>query len=244
MWDPCGPLGVATSVPLRRSRRTRTACSRSGLRLTAVAEHGLGLERRVRRSAPGARPAPAATNSENVTTAETGLPGSPNTSDRAAAAEPGRLAGLERDAPEHLLDAEVGERRLDVIVRADRYPAGDDHDVGVVERRGEPGLGRRAIVGQPAARTRRSRPRGRERVEHRRVRVVDLARARAARRERGARRRCTAPGPSGAGTRSARPRPAATAAPSSAAPRRGAGAEHGLARAHVLAGAAEMVAGA
>ena len=65
-----------------------------------------------------------------VTIAETGLPGSPKTSGRAAAyAEVGRLAGPQRDAPEDLLDAERVERRADVVVLADRDAAADDRDI-------------------------------------------------------------------------------------------------------------------
>ena len=58
-------------------------------------------------------------------------------------AEPGRLAGPQRDAPEALLDAQLGERRLDVVVRADRDAAGDDDHIGGVEalREGGPGAG-------------------------------------------------------------------------------------------------------
>ena len=41
-------------------------------------------------------------------------------------AEPGRLAGPQRDAPEDLLDAERRERRPDVVVLADRDAAADD----------------------------------------------------------------------------------------------------------------------
>ena len=176
MWEPCGPLGMATSFPSRRSRRTRIACSRSGLRRTAVPSTASGSSR-----GSSVRPWSAAsagrTNSENVTTADTGLPGQPEYERRSAAAEPGRLTRLERDSPEHLLDAELGERRLDVIVRADRNPARDDHDVGGLERLREPGLGGRAIVGESPCRPDDRALRGGERIEHRRVRIVDLARA-------------------------------------------------------------------
>ena len=87
-----------------------------------------------------------------MTTAETGLPGSPNTSVVAAAAEPGRLARLERDPPEHLLDAELGQRRLDVVVRADRDAAGDDHHVRGLERGRDALLRGVVVVGQPPRR--------------------------------------------------------------------------------------------
>ena len=52
----------------------------------------------------------------------------------AARAEPGGLAGTKAHAPEALLDAELAKRGLHVVVRADRHAAGDDHDVGLVER--------------------------------------------------------------------------------------------------------------
>ena len=86
---------------------------------------------------PEARASAGRANRWNVTIAETGLPGRPNTSVPSRRAEPGRLPGLKPHAPEALLDAELGERRLDVVVRADGHAAADAHDVGRVERGGE-----------------------------------------------------------------------------------------------------------
>ena len=48
---------------------------------------------------------------------------------RRRAPERERLAGLDRDAPEPQL-AELGERLLDEVVRADRDAAAGDDDVG------------------------------------------------------------------------------------------------------------------
>ena len=70
-------------------------------------------------------------NSAMPTIADSGLPGRPNTSVLAAAAEPQRLAGLDPHAPEDLLDAARLERGLDVVVRADRDAAGDDQHVAL-----------------------------------------------------------------------------------------------------------------
>ena len=73
------------------------------------------------------------TNRWKVTIADTGLPGSPKTRRAVGRGVPNQvgLPGPQRDAPEDLLDAELGERRLHVVVRPDRDPAGHDDDVGV-----------------------------------------------------------------------------------------------------------------
>ena len=70
-----------------------------------------------------------------------------------AQAAPGRAPGLHRDAPEQLLDAERGQRGLDVIARPDRDAAGGDHDVRLA----------RARARAPRASPRRRRARARSR---------------------------------------------------------------------------------
>ena len=51
-----------------------------------------------------------------------------------AQAAEGRATRLHGQPPEQLLDAERGQRRLDVVARADRHAAGGDDDVGRLER--------------------------------------------------------------------------------------------------------------
>ena len=82
------------------------------------------------------------------------VPGKPEDERAVADAEPRRLSGLEPDAPEALFDAELGERRLDVVVRADRHAAADAHDVGRRERARQRRLRRRRS--RRPARSRRS----------------------------------------------------------------------------------------
>ena len=146
----CASPGARSASP--RARRRRRARARRSGTCAAVGRPGGAA----RRAGTVAAPAPASpcrrrsagsTKSRKQTTTESGLPGSPNTSVRAAAAEPQRLAGLDPHAPEHLLDAAGLERGLDVVVRADRDAAGDDQHV----------------ARQAAPRPRRGSPRGRRR---------------------------------------------------------------------------------
>ena len=75
------------------------------------------------RAAAGSRPSSTSTSGRisrcSPTSADSGLPGQAE-HDRAGRRAPGpdRLARLDRHAPEQLLDAERGERRLDVVARA------------------------------------------------------------------------------------------------------------------------------
>ena len=101
----------------------------------------------LRRLVPDSAASAGRTNRWNVTIAETGLPGQAE-HERAPSrghAEPGRVPGPQRDAPEDLLDAELRERRLDVVVRADRNASADD------QRR--PRQRRRAIASTVASRS-------------------------------------------------------------------------------------------
>ena len=148
--DRVGAAGRLRVVPRRGSPWTR-------------ARAGLG--------APASRAIAGRTKSRKVTIAETGLPGSPKTS-VPAAATPNQvgLAGLQRHPPEDLLDAERGERRLDVVVLADRDAAADRPRA----RRRAP----RSIAARVASRSSRT--------------CVDRARARRPRARRQRRRACSA----------------------------------------------------
>ena len=174
-----------------------------------------------------------------MTIADTGLPGRPKTSFAVARAEPGGLAGR-ADAPEALLDAELGQRGLHVVVRAHRHAAGHDHDVGVLERAASAARVASRVVGH-APRATSSAP------------AADLGARRI-----GVRARRSAPGASGspglgelvAGDEHGHAR--ARAQRELGAPQRGSNAELGgaepvprpstrHARAHVLARAADVV---
>ena len=85
-----------------------------------------------------------------MTIADTGLPGSPKTSVPPRTPNHVGLPGPQRDAPEALLDAELGERGLDVVVRADRHAAREDHDVGGLERLADRVARRAGVVGHVA----------------------------------------------------------------------------------------------
>ena len=116
MCELCGPVACACQPSSRSSSRQRTACIRVASALAGLGQrrdraHALrALDRR-------ARAAPGRANSTNVTNEETGLPGRPNTSVAPRDAERGRLAGPQRDAGRSAIcDAELGERRADVVV--------------------------------------------------------------------------------------------------------------------------------
>src|SRR5205807_2236 len=92
--------------------------------------------------------------------------------------EPRRAARLEREPPELLLDAELGETRTDVVVRAYRDAAAHDGDVDAVQRL-LGGLARlRCVVACSAgAEDLRAAAAG-ERRDRERARVADRARPR------------------------------------------------------------------
>ena len=194
MCEPWRSVGHASSTPsaqhhpcarsaTRRARRRRPRTSLEIRNVVRLSDGPAGSPRRPRskrgpgvasRRAGGA--ARAATNIAVPTIADSGLPGSPNTSVRAAAPEPQRLAGLDPHAPEDLLDAARLEGGLDVVVRADRDAAGDDQDVALQAaprpRRGWPRSRRR-----PAGAATTVGARGLDqRADHERVGLVDLAR--------------------------------------------------------------------
>src|SRR5205823_5772526 len=105
-----------------------------------------------------------------------GVPGQAEDERVASYPERDRLSRLDRDAPEHLLDAELALDRADEIVLADRDSAGGHEDIGAetpLERRPQ-----RLLV----VRCRRLRHylcagRLERRGEHEAVRLVDLPRA-------------------------------------------------------------------
>jgi hypothetical protein len=158
----------------------------------------------------------------------------------AARPEPGRLARLERHAPEVLVDAELGQRGLDVVVRTDRHTARDHDHVGGLQRPAERLDRVGAVVAHDLPRDHaraRALGLGRERVG---VRVADLPGGERA----GARLdQLVAGGQDG--------HPGSRAAQHVGAPQCGqraqlgraqvvAGAEHPLAGGHVLTGAADV----
>ena len=243
--EPWAPVGVARSVP-------SLAVEPDAQRLRAPApRHVRGQRARARAAAAASAPCSARSagraNSTNVTKLETGLPGRPKTSWRAARPEPRRLARLQVDAPEALLDAERRERRLDVVVRPDRHAAGERR------RRRASSSAAASAASVACARRRATAARARHRRRPRArasaasvggVRVVDLAGRRAPRPAGAARRRCRgSPRAGGARTRACAA-PAPTATPSSPAPSTRPGAQHDAAGAQVLAGAAHVLAGA
>ena len=127
-----------------------------------------------RRRAASARA--GATSRCSPTSADSGLPGSPSTiAPVGRTTGPDRLARLDRDAPEQLLDAERRQRRLDVVARADGHAAARHDEIGLERARRTAAPSPRAC----RARGRRARPSQPNDVsvpaEEQRVRVVHLA---------------------------------------------------------------------
>ena len=180
MCEPCGPVGVARAPSVVDAHAHRLVAL--GVALDGDGE-ARAAPRRARGGALQRRAAPGAAKSTKVTKAETGLPGRPNTSALGARTPnhvglPGRSATRQKSSSH----AERRERGLDVVVRADRHAAGDEHDVGLVERAAQRGHGRARGRRPRAARRRpRRRPRAASAASVERVGVVDLARAPAAR---------------------------------------------------------------
>ena len=129
---------------VRRARRSAASCGRRPARTGTASRAGTTVG--AAPASPCIRRSAGPTKSRKQATVESGLPGRPKTSVASAAAEPQRLAGLEPDAPEHLLARPRLERRLDVVVRADRNAAA--HEQHVAGQRGlDGGARRRAVVG-------------------------------------------------------------------------------------------------
>jgi hypothetical protein len=116
-----------------------------------------------------------------------GVAGKPDDDLLSLHAAPGRAAGLHCEPPEQLLDAERGQRGLDVIARPDRHATGGDDDIGLLERLREC-LARRAGVVADAldGHDVRTRLRAARRDEDA-VRLVNLAVSRGSRARRASR---------------------------------------------------------
>ena len=117
MCDSCPVSGSSTT----RSPSTR-ARARSELVALGVAPHGAPErarpERRARaRATPCSASSAGRTKSSKPTSDETGLPGSPKTSVRPRTPNATGLPGPHGDAPEDLLDAELGLGRAHEVVR-------------------------------------------------------------------------------------------------------------------------------
>ena len=162
------------SVPSDASSRTRTACVASAPR------HVLGQHAPRSRGGSGSAPCSASSagraNSTNVTKLETGLPGRPKTSCAPRVPNQVGLPGCRSTRQKRSATPSAVERRLDVVVRPDGHAARE-------RRRRRPARAPpRARPPSPRA-CRRRRPRSttsapacaRERGQHGRVRVVDLA---------------------------------------------------------------------
>ena len=201
---PAGASPVAGRRPARSRRRAAAwtirceSCGAGRVQLHPLgpghepAAHGVvACRQRAHRLRPAARPGAAAARRALIARerradeqleadeARDRVPGQPE-DERAGRgdAEPERLARLVGDPPEHLLDAERGQRRLDVVVRPDRDAARRDDDVGRLDRARRAsasvaarssGTTRRATTSTPG----RGRP---ARHDRRQVRLVDLAR--------------------------------------------------------------------
>ena len=104
-----------------------------------------------------------------------GIAGKPEHERRVAHAERDRLAGLDRHAPEDLLDAELRGDAAHEVVRSNRHAARADDDVGLQRSRERIAMRvlvvahRREPFDVGAVRAKRG-------LEHRPVRLVDLAR--------------------------------------------------------------------
>ena len=144
--EPWPSVGVASSTP---------SAARVSAEVSSVVRPSAGAAATARRTGTNAGAAlgfalqaPQRRTDEEQEAGDGGerVAGQPEHEQVVAPAEPQRLARLEPDAPEVLLHAGVLERRLDVVVRADRHAAGDEQDIAA--RRGLDGGARRlAVVG-------------------------------------------------------------------------------------------------
>ena len=180
MCDSWPDSGSRTTPSRSRRDRARTNSSRASFRRSADAStprstRGSGSSQTLQRAQRRLDEELAADERRHRVSRQ------PEHERRAADAERDRLPRLDRDAPEHLLDAELGLDLPHEIVRPDRDAARRDEDV-----RREP-----ALRAPPGAPTRRRRPTGSSSMsapdggergrEHEPVRLVDLAGRRAGR---------------------------------------------------------------
>ena len=165
-------------------------------------------------------------NSENVTAADTGLPGSPNTRRPPSVPNQVGLPGCSATPQNTSSTPSAASAGLTWSWGPTDTPPETTTTLGALERLAERGLGDRAVVGKPRASRRRSRrswspaPRASARWS------CGSRPGPAARRARAAHRRCTGPRRAACARRRPSPRPRRTAAPSSTAPSRRARAEH------------------
>ena len=147
--DCCALVGATTRPSASSARRTRIIWSRRGLRFTDSARRAVRAPGLRTRTLQRAQRGPCEELEGDHR--RDGVARQPEHQRRPAGAEPGRLAGLEAHPPEALLDAELGQRRLDVVVRADRHAAAHADHVRRVERSGERRSGRAGVVRDVAA---------------------------------------------------------------------------------------------
>ena len=143
---PLPPRGRSCATPGRRSarariaspsrcrRRARTNSSRCGFRRNGAPSTPVRVAR-LRVRAPCRARSAGRTKTSAPTSDDTGFPGSPKTSVSPAHAERERLPGLDRDAPEDLLDAELGSDTSNEVVRTHRDAARGDEHVRLEARR-------------------------------------------------------------------------------------------------------------
>ena len=139
MWDSRPLSGLRSTPSSPRLIRARTSSSRCGSRRMEAASLP-GSKRGCGSSAPSRASSAGTTSSRQVTSDDTGLPGKPEHERPVPDPERDRSAGLDRDAPEHLLDAELGLHPADEVVRAHRHAAGRHEHVGI-----EAALQRRSV---------------------------------------------------------------------------------------------------
>ena len=163
----------ARSQPSRRRLRARTSSSRPGLRRTGAASGAGRTRARVADALERQHRGP----DEELEADERRDRVARQAEDerRAAHAEGDRLARLDRDAPEHLLDAELGRDAAHEIVRPDRHAARGHEHVRLEPARERLAVSRLGVVRPCPSRSAEApaRERGHEQG---RVRLVDLAR--------------------------------------------------------------------
>ena len=128
-WEPWRGSGVATQP---RSSQLEPTADRVGAvgRLLVVGAEPRGDAARGRLAA-GQREQRGADEEQEGRHHRDRVAGQAEDEGAVAGPEPGRAARFQRHPPEDLLDAEVRERRLDVVVLADRDAAADDRHVGL-----------------------------------------------------------------------------------------------------------------
>ncbi len=184
-WPVSGSSSVPSASRRERARASssRAAFLRSGAASRAVSYAGSGSV------APCSARSAGRTNSSTPTSARDGVAREPEDERPSADAERERLSRPDGNAPEVLLDTELGQDPPDEVVRADRDPARADEHVrleAVLER--PPML--LLVVGDRADALDLGTGGLERRRQHRRVRLVDLPRPERLARARAAPFRC------------------------------------------------------